>query len=316
MGHASQQVPYEPHSTMLFEQTRLCARLPVAGQSWQHASVRPPTSFLKWAGGKRRLLPEITAEFPGEFGRYIEPFLGGGSVLFYVLWSLPGKPCLALDTNPDLIAAYDTIRYNVDGLITLLRGHEDRYRCGPEEYYYKVRAASPSDKTERAARMLFLNRTCFNGLYRVNSRGEFNVPFGRYANPNIANECVLRAASALLSSKRPSIKCGDFGAVADEASRGDLVYMDPPYYPTSKTASFTMYTRGDFGRRDLERLAGVCDELDSRGCRVLLSNSDVPEVRRLFRADRWRIRRLSVSRMINSDGSKRTGHSELLLKNF
>lgn len=291
-------------------------QLPATARRPGRASVRPPAPFLKWAGGKRRLLPEIASEFPGEFGRYFEPFLGGGSVLFHVLRALPGRPCLALDTNPDLIAAYETIRDNVDLLVELLHGHVEQYRSGPEEYYYAIRAASPPGKAERAARMLFLNRTCFNGLYRVNSRGEFNVPFGRYARPNIVNERALRAASALLSSSCLSIRRGDFGGVADEASRGDLVYMDPPYHPTSPTAGFTMYTRDDFGGGDLGRLAGVCAELDSRGCRVLLSNSDVPEVRRLFRTDRWRVRRLSVSRMINSDGSKRTGHSELLLKNF
>ena len=280
------------------------------------APVQDPRPFLKWAGGKRSLLPAIIPELPDTFGRYFEPFLGGGSVLFHVLSAYPSVPCTAFDANPELIGAYEAVRDDVDRLVCLLRDHADRYAAGPDEYYYKVRAASPSGRTEQAARMLFLNRTCFNGLYRVNSKGRFNVPHGRYSNPTIANEGLLRAVSSLLSSERLSIRLADFGAVVDEASSGDLVYMDPPYQPTSPTASFTMYTRGDFGAADLERLAAVCGRLDSRRCRVLLSNSDTPEVRRLFGGDRWRMRRLSVSRMINSNGSKRTGHSELLLKNF
>lgn len=228
----------------------------------------------------------------------------------------PSVPCTAFDANSELIGAYETVRDDVDNLVCLLRNHADLYAAGPAEYYYNVRAASPSGKAERAARMLFLNRTCFNGLYRVNRKGKFNVPHGRYANPSIVNEGLLRAVSSLLSSERLSIRLADFEAVVDEASSGDLVYMDPPYQPTSRTAGFTMYTSGDFRVGDLERLADVCDRLDSRRCRVLLSNSDTPEVRRLFGGDRWRMRRLSVSRAINSNGSKRTGHSELLLKNF
>ena len=259
--------------------------MPAAARRSLQAAMQPPRPFLKWAGGKRRLLPTITSEFPDKFDRYFEPFLGGGSVLFHILSAYPSVRCYAYDTNPELIGAYETVRDDVDQLVSLLRDHADRRAAESsdcDDHYYEVRAASPSGKVERAARMLFLNQTCFNGLYRVNSNGEFNVPPGRYPKRDIVREDLLRAASSLLSSERLSIRLADFEEVVGEASGGDLVYMDPPYQPTSPTAGFTMYTRDDFGYGDLERLADVCDRLDSRRCRVLLSNSDAPEVKRLF----------------------------------
>lgn len=285
------------------------------------ATVASPRPFLKWAGGKRRLLPEISAAFPERFGRYFEPFLGGGAVMLHVLHAHPGTACIASDADHDLVAAYGAIRDDVEGIIELLRAHAERFASdggGGGDYYYRVRAESPSGVAERAARLLFLNRTCFNGLYRTNKSGKFNVPFGGYKNPNIVNAAVLRAASDLLLSARPSIECRDFEAAVGGAERGDLVYMDPPYQPTSPTSFFTHYTRRDFGGGDLERLAAACRALDERGCRVVLSNSDAPEVRRLFAAagGRWRYRRLSVRRAINSDGAKRSGHSELLIRNY
>ena len=284
------------------------------------AAGASPRPFLKWAGGKRRLLPEITAAFPERFGRYFEPFLGGGAVLLRMMAAHPGTACIASDADRDLVVAYGAIRDDVEEVIELLRAHAERYASGDGgggDYYYRVRAESPSGDAERTARMLFLNRTCFNGLYRTNKSGKFNVPFGGYKNPNIVNAAVLRAASDLLLSARPSITCSDFEEGVGGAERGDLVYMDPPYQPTSPT-SFTHYTRRDFGGGDLGRLAAACLALDERGCRVVLSNSDAPEVRRMFAAvgGRWRYRRLSVSRAINSDGAKRGGHSELLIRNY
>lgn len=279
------------------------------------APPRPPRPFLKWAGGKRRLVSDISEAFPAKFGRYFEPFLGGGAVLFHVLSAHPGRACCASDANPELIATYETIRDGVEDLMRLLQVHADGDAAGGRDYYYSVRESVPDGKAERAARMIFLNRTCFNGLYRVNSRGKFNVPFGGRLRPNIVNAAVLRAASALLSSARPSIACADFEDAVAGASEGDLVYMDPPYQPVSAT-SFTHYTRADFGGDDQARLVAACRELDGRGCRVLLSNSDSPEVRRLFAGGPWRYRRLEVNRMINSDGANRRGHSELLIWNY
>ena len=288
----------------------------VAAEEPPPPAAARPRPFLKWAGGKRRLLPEIEAVFPPKFGRYIEPFLGGGAVMFHVLSGRPGTACLASDSNPELVDTYEAIRDGVERLILILERHAKRYADGGSDYYYEVRAESPAGKAERAARMLFLNRTCFNGLYRVNGSGRFNVPFGGYRNPAIVNAAVLRAASALLSSAAPSLSCRDFEETVAEASGGDLVYMDPPYQPASPTASFTHYTRADFGRDDLERLAAACRRLDGRGCRVVLSNSDTPEVRRLFGGGGWKRTRLAVNRVINSDGTKRRGHSELLIRNF
>lgn len=280
-----------------------------------------PRPFLKWAGGKRRLLPELSAAFPPRFGRYFEPFLGGGAVMFYVLHAYPGAACVASDADHDLVAAYGEVRDDVEGIIGLLRGHAERYASadgGGGDYYYRVRAESPSGAAERTARLLFLNRTCFNGLYRTNKSGKFNVPFGGYKNPNIVNADVLRDAGALLSSARPSITCRDFEDAVADAGRGDLVYMDPPYQPSSATSSFTHYTRRDFGGGDLWRLAAACRALDERGCSVVVSNSDTPEVRRAFgcAGGGWRYKRLAVRRMINADGAGRSGHSELLIRNF
>ena len=188
-----------------------------------------PQPFLKWAGGKRRLLPEIAASLPPRFGRYIEPFLGGGAVMFHVLSERPCTACSASDANPELVCTYEAVRDKVEQVIRLLELHAEQYAAAPADFYYAVRSESPAGKAERAARMLFLNRTCFNGLYRVNGGGRFNVPFCRYKSPNIVNACALRAASAILSSAAPSIACRDFEDAAAEASRGDLVYMDPPY---------------------------------------------------------------------------------------
>jgi DNA adenine methylase len=161
-----------------------------------------------------------------------------------------------------------------------------------------------------------LNRTCFNGLYRVNSKGKFNVPLGKYSNPNIVNEENLRAVSHILQSSRISIKCRDFEAVLRDAKKGDLIYFDPPYQPTSATANFTSYTNKDFTYDDLTRLAELCLKLDSRGCNVLLSNSDSKEVADVFAKNTWKITRIEANRSINSNSKKRTGHFELLIKNY
>lgn len=275
----------------------------------------PAHPFLKWAGGKRRLLPDITAAFPAEFGRYYEPFLGGGAALLHMLYEHRGTACIASDSNPELISTYEAIRDGVEGIIRLMEEHAARYFAGPKDYYYAVRDGEPSGRDERAARLLFLNRTCFNGLYRVNSRGKFNVPFGGYRRPNLVNAAKLRAASELLSSPDLSIACADFEDAVAGASAGDLVYFDPPYQPVSAT-SFTHYARDDFGGGDFERLAAMCRDLDGRGCHVLMSNSDTPEVRRQFVGGPWRYRSLVVNRAINSDGTNRKGHRELLIRNF
>ncbi len=274
-----------------------------------------PKPFVKWAGGKRQLIPAMTAHFPRRFGRYFEPFLGGGAVLFHVLSQDAGQRCHVSDLNSDLVLTYVTVRDRVEDLIESLEGHSRGYLAAKSDYYYKVRAQAPADQVSKCSRLIFLNRTCFNGLYRVNSKGRFNVPLGRYSNPNIVNEGNLRAASRALQSGAITIRCGDFGTVLAGAGRGDFVYLDPPYQPVSRTASFTSYTSRNFGGGDLRRLAQTCDDLDSRGCKVVFSNSDTPEVRELF-GRRWEVLEIQANRAINSNPGRRTGHTELLIKNF
>ena len=286
-------------------------RLLVQQIRWQ-ISAKP---FVKWAGGKRQLLPVLGMHVPQSFGTYFEPFLGGGAFLFHMLTAVPSAACRAFDLNSDLVLAYVTVRDRVDSVIEMLREHARGYDLDPAQYYYAMRSSDPRGAVEKTSRFLFLNRTCFNGLHRVNSRGRFNVPMGSYRNPNIVNEDRLRASSELLRSRDIRITCGDFEAVRGLAEGGDFVYLDPPYKPVSRTASFTSYTGGSFGEADLDRLVNLCHDLDSRGCRVLFSNSDLPEIAARFDGS-WKVMRVGVSRSINSDSERRSGHSELLIKNY
>lgn len=275
-----------------------------------------PKPFVKWAGGKRQLIPILHQNLPESFGTYYEPFLGGGALLFHILTDKNGQKCSISDLNSDLVLAYTTIRDRIDTLITSLKNHEKNYQKDSESYYYSIRESNPRSEIEKTSRLIFLNRTCFNGLYRVNSKGKFNVPLGKYSNPNIINEENIRAVSHILQSSRISIKCRDFEAVLRDAKKGDLVYFDPPYQPVSATANFTSYTNKDFTYDDLTRLAELCLKLDSRGCNVLLSNSDSKEVTDIFAKNPWKITRIEANRSINSNSKKRTGHFELLIKNY
>jgi DNA adenine methylase len=275
-----------------------------------------PKPFVKWAGGKRQLIPILNQNLPESFGTYYEPFLGGGALLFHILTDKNGQKCSISDLNSDLVLAYTTIRDRIDALIISLKNHEKNYQKNSESYYYSMRESNPRSAIEKTSRLIFLNRTCFNGLYRVNSKGKFNVPLGKYSNPNIVNEENLRAVSHMLQSSRISINCRDFEAVLRDAKKGDLVYFDPPYQPVSSTANFTSYTNKDFTYDDLTRLAELCLKLDSRGCKVLLSNSDSKEVADIFSKNPWKITKIEANRSINSNSKKRTGHFELLIKNY
>ncbi len=275
-----------------------------------------PKPFVKWAGGKRQLIPILNQNLPESFGTYYEPFLGGGALLFHILADKNGQKCSISDLNSDLVLAYTTIRDRIDSLIASLKNHEKNYQKDSESYYYSIRESNPRSEIEKTSRLIFLNRTCFNGLYRVNSKGKFNVPLGKYSNPNIVNEENLYAVSNILQSSRISIKCRDFEAVLRDAKKGDLIYFDPPYQPTSATANFTSYTNKDFTYDDLTRLAELCLKLDSRGCNVLLSNSDSKEVADIFATNPWKITKIEANRSINSNSKKRTGHYELLIKNY
>jgi DNA adenine methylase len=264
-------------------------------------SARP---FLKWAGGKSQLVPDLLRYAPAEYGRYYEPFLGGGALFF----ALQPRQATLSDSNTHLIEVYRVVRREPEALIERL----GRYRA-TREAYYRVRAQEPARlaPVERAARFVYLNRTCYNGLYRVNSRGQFNVPFGRYKNPRLCDAEGLRAASRAL--RRAKLRAGDFEASTAEAGRGDLVYFDPPFDPLSPTASFTSYTAGGFGPEEQARLAQTCRVLAQRGCHVMVSNSDTPLIRRLYRG--FRIVELQARRAINRNGGGRGPVTELLVLN-
>lgn len=268
------------------------------------ASAGRPEPFLKWAGGKRQLLEQFAAHFPParSYGTYHEPFTGGGAVFFHLL---PARAVLS-DINADLIECYQLLRDDVESVIAELGGCKS-----DSESYYRMRALEPTElpAARRVARMLYLNRTCYNGLYRVNRAGRFNVPFGRYANPVICNAGNLRAVSAALSGV--TVRVQPFHAVLDAAARGDFVYFDPPYQPLSPTSSFTAYTKHPFGEAEQRELASVFRQLAEKGCRVMLSNSDAPLVRRLYKG--LRIERVLARRAINSRGGGRGKIGEVLV---
>ncbi len=285
-------------------------------QVYSQISSVTPKPFVKWAGGKRQLIPILNENLPKSFGTYFEPFLGGGALLFHILTERKDQKCSISDLNSDLVLTYTIIRDRIDELISSLKNHERNYHKDSKSYYYSVRESNPRSEIEKTSRLLFMNRTCFNGLYRVNSKGKFNVPLGKYTNPNIVNEENLRAVCSILQSSRVAIKCRDFESVLRDAKKGDLVYFDPPYQPVSDTANFTSYTNKSFTYEDLNRLAELCLELDSKGCNVLLSNSDSKDVAELFSNKSWKIKKIQANRSINSNSKKRTGHFELLIKNY
>ncbi len=261
--------------------------------------------ILKWAGGKHQLWKEIVRHIPHKYGKYIEPFFGGGAVFFGLL---PDKAILS-DSNPDLINFYTIVRDNVEDLIDSLKDYKNE-----EDFYYEVRSQNPSESTklERAARTLYLNKTCFNGLYRVNKKGEFNVPFGRYKNPNFCDEESLRAASKALQGK--TLICGDYLTVLkDYAEPGDFIYLDPPYLPISDYSDFKRYTKEFFYEEDHKNLAEEVNRLYNMGCHVILTNSNHPLVYELY--DRFKIEVHKTKRHINSKGNKRTGQDVLIVAN-
>ena len=261
-------------------------------------------------------MQELENNFPKQFGTYHEPFLGGGAVMFNLLSKEPKLSCNVSDFNSDLILAYVTIRDKLGKLIESLENHSKNYHNDSAEYYYEVRKQEPKQQIEKVSRLIFLNRTCFNGLYRVNKKGQFNVPLGRYTNPNIINKENLTIVSKVLQSKKIKISCRDFDSILGDAKKGDLVYFDPPYQPISSTANFTSYTHRDFTENDLERLVDLANQLNSKGCHVLLSNSNSKTVKDYFSDKHWSISEINANRAINSNSKKRTGHKEIIIKNY
>ena len=236
--------------------------------------------------------------------------------MFNLLGKHPDMKCHVSDLNSDLILAYLAIRDKVEEVIESLEDHAKKYQKNPDSYYYHVRESEPVSQIEKVSKLIFLNKTCFNGLYRVNSKGKFNVPLGRYTNPNIVNKSNLFAVSQILQSSNLEFFCRDFESVLHDIKKDDFIYFDPPYQPVSQTANFTSYTNKMFTDNDLERLANLAEKLDSMGCKVLLSNSKSKIVEKSFSSSKWKIKEIRVNRAINSNSKKRTGHSEILIKNY
>jgi len=269
-----------------------------------------PHPFLKWAGGKRQLISQISKYFPRNFNKYIEPFIGGGAVLFY----LRPNFSIIMDINKELINCYKVIKNNVKELIELLKTHKN-----DRDYYYNIRALDRDDEKfiklsdiEKASRMIYLNRCCYNGLYRVNSKGQFNVPFGKYKNPNFCDEENLLAVNKILQNIK--IIHGSFELCLDYAEKDDFVYFDPPYYPISKTSSFTSYTKESFGQDSQKRLYNVFKSLNQRGCKLMLSNSFNEYIKNLYQE--FRIITLDARRAINCNAAKRGNINVLLILNY
>ena len=274
-----------------------------------------PRPFLKWVGGKRQLLPELRkcVQASGFTGRYHEPFIGGGALFFDLYCSTlrGGKYPHISDNNQNLIDAYMGVRDHVEEVIALLKKHA---KAHSKDYYYAVRAKVLESLPERTARIIYLNRTCFNGLYRENSKGQFNVPMGSYKNPKICDEENLRAVSLALNKAK--VKQGHFRDVLQQAKSGDFVYFDPPYHPVSKTSSFTSYHKLDFAESDQEELAEVASKLKDKGVFVLLSNSMTPFIKKLYKAHGFTIDTVHATRLVNSKASKRGAIEEALIRSF
>jgi DNA adenine methylase len=269
--------------------------------------------FLKWAGGKLQLIEQFENLLPHKFRNYYEPFVGSGAIFFYVKSKLKPDKVILSDTNEELINCFVVVRDKPSELVELLLNHRKRHS---REYYYAVRGIQSNrlDRVNRAARFIYLNKTCFNGLYRVNSKGQFNVPFGDYDNPSIFDKNTLFQASQLLQDVH--LQVSTFEKVLDFAGKNDFVYFDPPYIPLSKTSSFTRYSKSDFTMKEQKRLSEVFGILDSRGCFVMLSNSDHALTRELYRHYKKNTFVVRAKRMINSVGSKRGAINELIVTNY
>lgn len=269
--------------------------------------------FLKWVGGKRKLIPEIKKMLPGGLSKYTyyEPFVGGGALLF----DLQPTQAVINDSNEELINVYTVIRDHPKELIDELKKHKNT-----PEYFYEIRSIDRKpifnniSNIERASRIIYLNKTCYNGLYRVNNSGKFNSPFGKYKNPNIVNESVIKAVSNYLNNAQVEILNVDYEVPLRNVSKNAFVYLDPPYHPISKSSNFTGYVRGGWGEKDQLRLRDICNNLNKKGVKFLLSNSSSDFIKEIY--DEYNIHTVRASRSINSDSSKRGKVDELLIRNY
>ena len=269
--------------------------------------------FLKWVGGKRQLIPEIKKMLPKGISNrpYYEPFIGGGALLF----DLQPKQAVINDYNEELINVYCVIRDNPNELIEDLKKHKNT-----AEYFYEIRSLDRQPlfnnltKVERASRIIYLNKTCYNGLYRVNNAGEFNSPFGKYKNPNIINEPVIKAVSKYLNLNKIQISNSDYEVILRDIPANSFVYLDPPYHPVSETSNFTGYIQGGWNESEQLRLRDVCNKLNANGVKFLLSNSASDFIKEIYSA--YNIKTVQANRAVNSISSKRGQVDEFLICNY
>lgn len=275
---------------------------------------RPLAPILKWVGGKRQLLPEIAKHVPDSYSLYAEPFLGGAAVLLHE------QPAQARvnDSNAELINVYKCVKESASELIETLEKHAQRNAEQGSEYYYSVRALDRSEKfrelsdVQRAARILYLNKTCFNGLFRVNSAGQLNVPYGKYKNPNIVNREQIFALEEYLNEAEVDMRSGDYKDCLVDLPQDSFVYLDPPYMPLSQTSSFTGYTQEGFGYQDQVKLRDECFKLREQGIAFLQSNSDCEAIRELYKD--FEMHTVSARRAVNSKAAKRGSITEVLIR--
>jgi DNA adenine methylase len=297
------QQPYNQHGISLTSHPSVVVPIP---------GVERPKPFLKWAGGKGQLLDGYESLFPKQIDRYFEPFLGGGAVFFHLSATrLPFQAFLS-DVNSELINCYTQIRDNLEKVLDLLRFHKEKHS---KEYYYEQRSKwgqSSLDVAERASILIYLNKTCFNGLFRVNKSGQFNVPLGRYDNPGIYQPHNLLLTSRALQAADLSVQ--SFRGIESQLRRGDFVYFDPPYYPLSGTSYFTSYAKNGFSANDQVDLRDFCKELDVSGVPWMLSNSDCEFIRELYSS--FNITTIKANRFINSNALKRGTVTEVLIRNY
>jgi DNA adenine methylase len=265
-----------------------------------------PQPFMKWAGGKRSVMQELLSRMPKKFNNYYEPFAGGGALFFELHKKI--ERCFLLDANLNLTIAYNTIKEECNSLIKELKKHKKKHN---ENYYYKIRNKIFKNHIGRAAQLIYLNRTCYNGLYRLNKSGGFNTPIGRYSNPDIVREENLKLVQKAL--EKAEIKWGDFTDISPK--KNDFVYFDPPYHEIKK-GSFTQYTGNGFKEEDQIRLRDFILKLHKKGVYIMLSNSDTPFIRKLYKFSFFNIDVIKVKRMINCKANKRNNHEELIITNY
>jgi len=270
-----------------------------------------PKPFLKWAGGKTQLLPEIMKHVPDKIKTYFEPFLGGGAVFFELYNRRMFKEAILSDINLELILTWRALQFEIDHVIARLKEKKNN-----RDFFYdeRIKEYPEMNLPDIAARMIYLNKTCFNGLYRVNKKGRFNVPFGKYKNPMLCNEPLLRSVSDCLRKTETVILCKDFEHLEKWLTKDSFIYIDPPYIPISQTSNFTSYSKDGFNMKDQERLAAFMFRLKERGIKALLSNAACMATRTLYAG--LNIFTVEARRRINRDATKRGPVQELLVRNY